>query len=357
MKVYAHVYNYKVCLQRMMALLLAFLVVTALMADRPKVGLVLGGGGAKGAAEVGVLKVIERAGIPVDYIVGTSIGSIVGGLYATGYTAEELDSIFRAQEWLSLLTDRREDFSIYPYKKHEGMTYIFGFPVYDSEPSRQGPLGTLRGKRIERMLDSLMGMRGFNEFELLKIPFCCVACDFRNVREVVLSDGFPANAMRASMAIPGVFRPVKWNDVQLVDGGMVNNLPVDVARAMGADIVIAIDLQQSEPRLPKKQFTVVETLGGWLGVGDLVQWATRRPDVAKYQQNRKDADIYIHPILPDYDASSFQQSSVEVMLQLGEQEGRRHWDELVALKRRLSPDKRIVTRAAAKKKITIRKTQ
>ncbi|MBQ9284990.1 MAG: patatin-like phospholipase family protein [Bacteroidaceae bacterium] len=312
---------------------------------RPKVGLVLGGGGAKGAAEVGVLKVIERAGIPIDYIVGTSIGSIVGGLYATGYRAEEMDSIFRAQTWLSLLTDRREEYTIYPYKRDDGITYVFGFPVYVDDNGKQGAAGALYGRKIEQMLDSLMGMRGFNEFESLKIPFRCVACDFRNVREVVLHDGFPALAMRASMAIPGVFKPVVWKGVQLVDGGMVNNLPVDVCRAMGADIVIAIDLQQSELQERTKDFGFVERMADWVGVGNLVKWATRRPDISKNKKNSKAADIYIHPVLADYDASSFKHESVEVMLQLGENEGRRHWDELVALKRKLSPGIKIVTKA------------
>ena len=96
---------------------------------RPKVGLVLGGGGAKGAAEVGVLKVLEKAGVPIDYIAGTSIGSIVGSLYAAGYTATELDSMFCQQEWLTLLTDRRNDMGNEPYKVKDGITYIFGFPV------------------------------------------------------------------------------------------------------------------------------------------------------------------------------------------------------------------------------------
>ena len=313
---------------------------------RPKVGLVLGGGGAKGAAEVGVLKVIERAGIPIDYIAGTSIGSIVGGLYATGYSATELDSIFRAQAWLSLLTDRREEYVKSPYKKVDGVVYIFGFPVYAEENAKQGVMGALYGRKIEQMLDSLMGMRGFNEFESLKIPFRCVACDFRNVREVVLHDGFPANAMRASMAIPGVFKPVRWDDMQLVDGGMMNNLPVDVVKAMGADIVIAIDLQQNEQQERDGHYELAERMGGWFGVEELVKWITRRPDISKYKKNRKEADIYIHPVLKDYDASSFDNSSVEDMLKIGEREGKRHWDELVKLKRKLSPGKKIVTKAA-----------
>lgn len=318
-------------------------------AQRPKVGLVLGGGGAKGAAEVGVLKVIERAGIPIDYIAGTSIGSIVGGLYATGYSATELDSIFRAQAWLSLLTDRREEYVMHPFKKVDGIVYIFGFPVYAEENAKQGAMGALYGRKIEQMLDSLMGMRGFNEFESLKIPFRCVACDFRNVREVVLHDGFPANAMRASMAIPGVFKPVRWDDVQLVDGGMMNNLPVDVVKAMGADIVIAIDLQQTEKQERDGHYEFAERMGGWFGVEELVKWITRRPDITKYKKNREDANIYIHPVLKEYDASSFDNSSVEDMLKIGEREGMRHWTELVELKRKLSPGVKIVTKAVERK--------
>ena len=316
----------------------------AVETTRPKVGLALSGGGAKGAAEVGVLKVIERAGIPIDYIAGTSIGSIVGGLYATGYNAEEMDSIFRAQRWLSLLTDRREDYTTYPYKKEHGITYVFGFPIH-STASNVGGAGALYGRKIEQMLDSLMGYRGFNEFENLKIPFRCVACDFRNMKEIVLHSGFPANAMRASMAIPGVFKPVKWGDKNLIDGGIVNNLPVDVVKAMGAEIVIAIDLQQNENEVPTKSYNMVERMSEWMGVDAIVKWATRRPDISKYKKNRQAADIYIRPVLPNYDASSFKHESVEVMLKLGEREGMRHWQELVALKRKLSPGKKIITKA------------
>lgn len=342
-------------LLRAAALVLGLTVAQAIGAQRPKVGLALGGGGAKGAAEVGVLKVIERAGIPIDYIAGTSIGSIVGGLYATGYSAAELDSIFRAQRWLSLLTDRREDLTAHLYKSENGVTYVFGFPVYAESNGRLGGAGALHGRRIELMLDSLMGYRGFNEFGMLKIPFCCVACDFSRVEEVRLSDGFPANAMRASMAIPGVFKPVKWEGMTLVDGGMVNNLPVDVVRAMGADIVIAIDLQQAEPEERTKKYNWANRMGDWLGLGDLVRWATTRPDISRYHKNRKDADIYLHPIMPEYDASSFKRASVEEMLEIGEQEGRRHWNELVALKRRLSPGVKIVTKAVPKTKATSQK--
>ena len=203
------------------------------LAGRPKVGLVLGGGGAKGAAEVGVLKVIEEAGIHIDYIAGTSIGSIVGGLYAAGYSAAELDTMFRTQEWLSLLTDRRSDIGGEPYQVKDGVTYIFGFPVYDRNDNGDtgiGGFGMMRGTRIEQLIDSMVSYRGCASFESLPTPFRCVAADFRQAQEVVLGEGILAKAIRASMAIPGVFKPVSWNGTWLVDGGMLNNLPVDVVR-------------------------------------------------------------------------------------------------------------------------------
>ena len=124
--------------------------------SQPKIGLALGGGGAKGAAEVGVLKVLEEAGIKPDFIVGTSIGSIVGGLYAAGYTAAELETMFQTQEWLSLLTDRNSLHASEPYKTVDGVTYIFGFPIYDREAKG---FGVMKGQGIEHLLDSMVSAK------------------------------------------------------------------------------------------------------------------------------------------------------------------------------------------------------
>lgn len=293
----------------------------AASAARPKVGLVLGGGGAKGAAEVGVLKVIEEAGIPIDYIVGTSIGSIVGGLYAAGYTADELDTLFQTQEWLSLLTDRRADLGNEPYREQDGVTYVFGFPVRDR--NSRG-FGMMRGGRIEQVLDSMVSVRGCADFESLHIPFSCVAADIRTAEEVVLSKGVVATAMRASMAIPGIFKPVSKGDWLLVDGGMLNNLPVDVCRKMGADIVIAVDLQQEE-KAPRKKtdMSFLTSIGNLLGLGGILDWIANRPDIDKYLENRKKADIYIHPDLPDYDATSFGNKNCAKMIEAGKEAARR----------------------------------
>lgn len=308
------------------------------LAGRPKIGLALGGGGAKGAAEVGVLKVLEEAGVPVDYVVGTSIGSIVGGLYASGYSPSELETMFQTQEWLSLLTDRNASLSNEPYKTINGVTYIFGFPVMDK--SRRG-IGMMPGGRIEHMLDSMACAKGCKDFAKLRIPFRCVATDVRTAEEVILSKGAIAKAMRASMAIPGIFKPVEHGDRLLVDGGMLNNLPVDVCKKMGADIVIAIDLEQNVKK-PRKQADIssLTPIATMLGFGAILEWITNRPDILKHDENKKLADIYIHPYLPDQDASSFGNKNAAKMIKAGEEAARKQWDELVSLARYLqNPDK------------------
>lgn len=305
---------------------------------RPKVGLVLGGGGAKGAAEVGVLKVIERAGIPIDCIAGTSVGSIVGGLYAAGYSAAQLDTMFCQQQWLSLITDRRNDIGNEPYKVQDGVTYIFGFPVMGNiKEGNIGGFGVMRGERVEQVIDSMASKKGCQEFSQLRIPFRCVAADFRTATEVVMDEGRLSKAVRASMAIPGVFKPVNHDGMKLVDGGMMNNLPADVAKAMGADILIVVDLQQNEQKhqKPDIDLTMVSGIADMLGFGGLVDWVVNRPDIAKYNDNVKLATIYIHPSLPDADASSFGNKNSARMIKVGEEEAMRHWDEIIQLKARL----------------------
>ena len=311
---------------RIVTILIAFFIVCEAMVGRPKIGLAFGGGGAKGAAEVGVLKVLEEAGIQVDYIAGTSVGSIVGGLYAAGYSAKELETMFQTQEWLSLLTDRNAALSNEPYKTVKGVTYIFGFPVIDRNSS---VIGVMKGGRIEEVLDSMLAAKGCAEFESLKIPFRCVSADIRTAQEVILSKGPVCKAMRASMAIPGIFKPVELGNRMLVDGGMLNNLPVDVCRKMGADIVIAIDLQQSEQKARKQSdLSVFSSFADLLGIGGVLEWITNRPDIEKYNENRKTADIYIHPAIPDADASSFGNKNAARMIQAGIVAARQQLPEL-----------------------------
>lgn len=312
--------NGKMKLQRLLILLISLCCLSPTLPARQKIGLVLGGGGAKGAAEVGVLKVLEEKGIRPDYIVGTSIGSIVGGLYAAGYTAAELETMFKTQEWLSLLTDRDAELSNDPYTVKNGITYIFGFPIMDNKSKT---IGMMKGERIEHTLDSMLAAKGVKKIEKLKIPFRCVAADVRTVKEVIISKGPVASAMRASMAIPGIFKPVSKGDWLLVDGGMLNNLPVDVCRDMGADIVIAVDLQQDEKKpKTKKDLSLLTGIGNLFGVGGIIEWIATRPDIDKYLENVEKADILIHPEIQGLDAASFGNKNSAKMIKAGEEAAR-----------------------------------
>lgn len=309
-----------------LAILLLFVLTS--QANRPKVGLVLGGGGAKGGAEVGVLKVLEECGIKPDYIVGTSIGSIVGGLYAAGYTAQELDQLFCQQEWLSLLTDRREDLSNEPFKMINGVTYIFGFPIIDTNDMA---FGVLKGNKVEQAIDSMLYAKRCRTFHQLRTPFCCVASCLATMEEVDLNKGALARAIRASMAIPGIFKPVDIDGQKLVDGALMNNLPVDVVKQMGADFVIAVDLQQTKPKPRTEKNNIITDIADLLGIGHIAKWIMNRPDIAKYYENCLLADIYINPALPDYDAASFGNKNMRRMIDIGEQEARKQFYELMKL--------------------------
>ena len=318
-------------MKRLSLLIICLALLLSASARRPRIGLVLGGGGAKGAAEVGALKVIEEAGLPIDYIAGTSIGAIVGSLYAAGYSSAELDSLFSQQEWLSLLTDRNMELSGEPFKQVNGVTYIFGFPVLDKgNPS----WGVLRGGRVEQVVDSMLAARDAVEFASLKIPFRCVAAELRTATEVVLDEGTVPQAVRASMAIPGLFKPVVINGQSLVDGGMMNNLPVDVVRQMGADIVIAIDLQQAKhPTRQEQKDSPLVGLADLIGLVQIANWVVSRPDIRKYNENRQQADVYINPPLPDYEASSFGNEAMRRMIAVGEEAARSQWSKLEDIRR------------------------
>jgi len=320
-------------MKRILYVILCLLLVMPVEAGRPKIGLALGGGGAKGAAEVGVLKVLEEVGIKPDIIVGTSAGSIVGALYSAGYTAAELDTMYQTQEWLSLLTDFSSTLADEPYKKVDGITYIFGFPIHD--PQARGA-GVMRGVNLEHMIDSMGAARGCTDFEHLQTTFRCMAADIHSGEEVALGEGSLARAVRASMSIPGIFKPVEINGHTLVDGGMFNNLPVDVCRQLGADIVIAVDLQQNELK-PHKQtdLSLFEGLADLLGIRVILNWITNRPDIAKYNQNRQQADILINPSLDDASVTSFGNKNSARMIQAGEEATRALMSRLTELKAQL----------------------
>lgn len=294
---------------------------------RPKIGLVLGGGGAKGAAEVGVLKIIEQIGLPIDYIAGTSIGSIVGGLYACGYRAKEMEEMFMSQEWITLLADRDAETKDHILTRKDGDIHVFGIPVGKRIRSIiNNPYGMLDGDNVTQLLDKMAICKDSISFDSLPTPFRCVAVDMKQVREVVLGSGKLSKAMRASMSIPGAYKPVRWDDMVLVDGGMLNNLPVDVVRQMGADIVIAIDLTQN-----KSKGSDIE-LEGDSPLGRMMQWAISRPDIKKYNLNCEDADIYINPDLEGFSVAAFSKEKIRIMIERGEIAGKAAIKELEELK-------------------------
>nr|WP_311150287.1 patatin-like phospholipase family protein [uncultured Prevotella sp.] len=284
---------------------------------RPKVGLVLGGGGAKGAAAIGILKELEREKIPVDYIAGTSIGAIIGGLYAQGYRADDLEKLFRSQNWLALLADRDTTLVGKVYKEEDGVIYLFGFPVRrKADADNNTGFWMLHGDHVYNFLDSLVSRSPVQRGTVKRaIPFSCVAFDIRRQQEIVLDTGSLARNMRASMAIPGAFKPVQIDTLMLVDGGMGNNLPVDVVRKMGADIVIAVDLQQ------RKRDDYRSPFGFLKGLGGILDWLAERPDIKKYNVNRTKADLYINPDLGSYGVTDFNAKAIKDILKIGEDTG------------------------------------
>lgn len=211
--------------------------------DRPRIGLVLGGGGARGYAHVGVLKKLEELRIPFDLIAGTSMGSIVGGLLATGMESGELAQVIRNADWDDLFTDKTQREDLPFRRKTEDTLGLFGPKLGVGKDNDLLPKGVVSGQKIVFMFESVVSQRiNTSNFNNLPIPFRAIATDIVSGEMVVIGDGELSMAMRASMAVPGVFDPVKRGDALLVDGGLVRNLPVDVAKDLGADVVIAVDV-------------------------------------------------------------------------------------------------------------------
>jgi len=267
---------------RRLVYLLGFLLLVTVLAspqERPKVGLVLSGGGAKGMAHIPVLRLLDELDFPIDLIVGTSAGGIVGGLYAAGYTGAEIERIFAEVDWGDLFRDRPVR-SLVPYfeKRLDGR-YQLAFPLRKGVPST--PRGLIAGQKFSNLFSSLLfPLPGDFDFDDLPIPFRCLAVDIIKARQVVLERGSLARALRATMAIPSVLAPVEWEDGLLVDGGLLNNFPVDVAAGLGAEIIIAVDL--AGPLSSREELSTAEkVLGQSLQAIDieLRKWKSAKVDL------------------------------------------------------------------------------
>ncbi|MDG1277622.1 MAG: patatin-like phospholipase family protein [Algoriphagus sp.] len=277
-----------------------------------KIGLVLSGGGAKGMAHVGVIRAMEKAGLKADYVVGTSMGSVVGGLYALGYNSDELEQIIKSIDWDLLLSNRVSFESISFEEKEYYNRYLLEFPVVDGEVSF--PSGLIEGQTLSDVLHyytwPAISYKNFDEFP---IPFRCVATDISTGEPIIFDSGYLHNALRSSIAIPTVFSAFELDSTSVVDGGVVNNFPVDVVRGMGADFVIGVNVSDED-------FVSAKDLGGFAAI--LMQLAMAE-SLRKTKDNIESTDIYIKPDLGIYSTGSF--SSYEEILKLGDKTGSEYY--------------------------------
>ena len=290
--------------------------------ERLKIGLALSGGGARGGAHVGVLKALEELDVKVDYIAGTSMGAIIGGLYASGYGAEEIEQILIETDWKKGLTDRpaRKDRTM--RKKELEYEFLIPYRIGFNKGKFQMPLGAIEGQHLDQLFHKmLLPVVGINQFDQLPIPFRAVATDLVTGEAVVLSSGSLPNTLRASMSVPGIFAPVTINDRILVDGGMSNNLPVNVVREMGADIVIAVDI--SSPLLKEEQLTSIISV-----TEQLTNFLTRRTTELQIESLGSD-DVLIVPELGDFSSADFE--GAEDVVHLGYEAAVQAQNELMAL--------------------------
>ncbi len=285
---------------------------------RPKIGLVLSGGGAKGIAHIGVLKILEEYGIHPDYITGTSMGSIMGGLYACGYSANELDSIVRNIDWNVILSDKISLDKVVPEEKNEYQHYLVEFDLTKNGPVL--PKGMVIGQGISEELNYLTWhVADIDNFDDLPIPFRCVASDLISGNTYIFHSGNLATAMRASMAIPSVFSPVEYKNMLLVDGGVLDNLPVQACIDMGADIIIAVNVGLSQ--LPKAE--------DFKSIADVLMGSAMIKSNAETMKALKNVDLLIQPDLQNYTAASF--FNGPEIIELGEEAALQHIDEFQAL--------------------------
>ena len=320
---------------------------------RPTVGVVLSGGGAKGAAEVGALKYIEELGIPVDFVCGTSIGGLVGGFYAMGYRAADLEKLFRSQDWGVMLTDRVAPEYI-PYStKVDRVTYLIAFPFHypkdreDKIPyrlrdrvrneigergeNRAGaaalmnslPSGYAYGFNVNNLLSSMsVGYQDSISFSKLPLPYVCVAGDMVSSKAKNWGSGSITTAMRSTMSIPGLFEPVRSGKMVLVDGGVRNNFPADIARAVGVDYLIGIELSDARP----------ESSADINNIGDILGQFITMLGTDSFNKNISKTDVFIKPDLGEYNMLSFNVAAVDSMLQRGYNAAAAQREGLLAIK-------------------------
>ena len=276
---------------------------------RLRIGVVLSGGGARGIAHVGVLKVLQKLRVPIDAIAGTSMGAVVGGLYASGLTPDQIERTLRSMNWQEAFSDRppREDLTL--RRKQEDENFLVKFPIGIKNGRPVLPKGLIEGQSLTEMLRRLtLPVARITSFDDLPTPFRAVATDLETGQEVVMGSGDLTSAMRASLSAPGVFAPVERGGRLLVDGGVSDNVPVDVARAMGVDVLIVVDV--GFPLLPRSKLTSVTAISNQM-LAILIHRKSQK-ELAHLGPN----DILIRPALGD--TASFDFGNVNRLLAVGE---------------------------------------
>jgi NTE family protein len=290
---------------------------TTLSGKRPSVGLVLSGGGAKGFAYIGLLRVLNEVGLKVDYVGGTSIGSIVGGLYATGYHPDSIEKMIRQQDWDNLLTDVLERKYISYEEKEFGEKFVVTLPIKEKKIALRSSL--YEGQEINLLLNRYFSpVYNVTDFNDLPIPFICIGTDLVTGKAIVLDEGNLAMAIRASMSIPGYFSPVDYKDHYLVDGGVINNYPALEVKEMGAEFIIGGDVQEGLHERDQ-----LKTLTGIIN-----QVITFNRTEAN-EQGYAVTDLYVPISTKPYGVMDF--TEYDSIIAIGERVARAHYDEIKAL--------------------------
>lgn len=312
---------------------------------RPTVALVLSGGGAKGIAHIGVIKYIESLGIPVDLVVGTSMGGLIGGLYSLGYSTEQMDSLVRRIDWGWAFSDRlprdyysysdaryrekymisipffyekdyykmmlADEYRLDPVHRHDvlhiGADNEEGFDMLKRNLLGSLPSGYIYGQNVSNLISSLtVGYQDSMSFRDFPIPYACVAADMVSGKAKIWHSGKINDAMRSTMSIPGIFAPVRVDGMVLVDGGIRDNYPTQLARDMGADIIIGVDLAQH-----KKTYIDVNN------IGDIISQGIEMLGQDAYEENVQIPDVKIKPNLKEFNSLSFSKENVGIIMERG----------------------------------------
>jgi len=290
-------------------------------AKRPRICLVLSGGGARGAAHVGVIKVLEEYRVPIDCIAGTSMGSLVGGAYATGMSVPDMEKINERITVELLFKEKPPRTELAMRRKADDYRNYIGPEIGTQSEAASLTKGVVTGVQLETVLRELARVQGYHDFDKLPIPFRAVATDLVTGKAVVFREGELANVMRASMSVPGAVAPAEYGGMMLVDGMLTSNLPVDAARAMGADIIIAVNV--GTPLLKREQLNSV------FGVAGQMLSILTEQNVQASLASLKPTDILISPDLGDFSTGDF--DNLPKITPLGEAAARKVADRLAQL--------------------------